>query len=46
MIRTGETVVLGMSPSLHTDKQVTNCGSHVTTKLPYVFTNIHNFVHM
>jgi len=45
MILTGETEVLGMSPSLHIDKQVNDCVSHVTTKLPYMLTKIHNFVH-
>jgi hypothetical protein len=45
MILTGETEVLGMSPSLHTDKHVTACLKHVTTKLRYILTNIHNFVY-
>ena len=36
MIPTGETEVLGMSPNLHTDRQVTDCLSHVTTKLPTI----------
>jgi len=45
MILTGETEVLGMNPSLHIEKQVTDCLSHVTTKLPYMLTNIHNFLH-